>query len=518
MLFILFGLFIILLIVLIALNLKFSISKWLFFTFLGLALSLFAIIVYSVYLWDTSYLVRKVLGITNLRWIVPIYYLSTDAFLVNRIFNTGIAMFFVSAVIFSIEFLNQIKKSKIIKFKMLFFIPPLFYVLFYDPYIVNMIYDMFFVNSQFPGYENWLNYLQTGFRFMTKLWMIGYLIFSAMLLLESCRAEIIPPERKKNIILTLVLCDFYLLHSALFYWIPRPLVLLRGNIAMQHPNYWGSKYALIKIMPAEDLFQIIFCMTLISFFIFLYLLIKKDVLNVQSRINRKLFDLYFNIADMGSRLFIHSIKNDIFAMQSLILSLDANKDTKEFRRNYSMLLATCANSIQKLNDLNLRSREIKLDIEETDMNQIIRQVFDEQCDKHQSDAINFDFQCQGDIARLFVDVFHIKEAIRNLIINGLEAMAQSGGTLSCRMMTSEKWLTISISDTGVGIDKKDKKKLFQPFFSMKSSSKNWGIGLAYCKRVALAHGGDIIVNSAKNQGSTFIIYLPKSHEISVKSK
>jgi signal transduction histidine kinase len=68
-------------------------------------------------------------------------------------------------------------------------------------------------------------------------------------------------------------------------------------------------------------------------------------------------------------------------------------------------------------------------------------------------------------------------------------------------------LEISVSDTGIGISKKDQTKLFEPFGYLEKSksmnTKGIGLGLHISQQIAKEFGGEIIVDSEKDQGSTF---------------
>jgi len=71
---------------------------------------------------------------------------------------------------------------------------------------------------------------------------------------------------------------------------------------------------------------------------------------------------------------------------------------------------------------------------------------------------------------------------------------------------SPEWVTISFTDTGVGIPQKDLGKLLEPLFTTKA--KGIGLGLAVAKTLVVGHGGTIEVQSEVEKGSTFTVRLP----------
>jgi signal transduction histidine kinase len=72
-------------------------------------------------------------------------------------------------------------------------------------------------------------------------------------------------------------------------------------------------------------------------------------------------------------------------------------------------------------------------------------------------------------------------------------------------------VSLSVSDTGVGISEKDRPRVFERFYRCDPSRSEAGIGLglSFARAIARAHGGDITVTSEVGQGSTFTITLPQ---------
>lgn len=81
---------------------------------------------------------------------------------------------------------------------------------------------------------------------------------------------------------------------------------------------------------------------------------------------------------------------------------------------------------------------------------------------------------------------------------------------------NDKYVSVSIKDQGIGIEKKHQKKIFDQFYRLPDtqSKDGYGIGLAMVKYTIKAHGGCIKVESEKDKGSTFTIMLPLSNKVS----
>ncbi len=112
-----------------------------------------------------------------------------------------------------------------------------------------------------------------------------------------------------------------------------------------------------------------------------------------------------------------------------------------------------------------------------------------------------------------LDAPKIRQAINNLLTNAIR-YTDSGGTISIFLTPSPKdnVVTLSISDTGIGIAEKDLPNIFERFYrtdkSRTRASGGMGIGLSVVKAVVEAHGGKIIAKSKQGEGTTFVVTLP----------
>jgi len=102
----------------------------------------------------------------------------------------------------------------------------------------------------------------------------------------------------------------------------------------------------------------------------------------------------------------------------------------------------------------------------------------------------------------------LRQVVINLISNAIDAMPD-GGNLRVSTGLEGTSVKIELSDSGVGIKKEDLERIFDSFFTTKSSVKGVGLGLSVCYGIITEHGGDIRVNSEPGQGATFIITFPK---------
>ncbi|MCK5517489.1 MAG: GHKL domain-containing protein [Desulfobulbaceae bacterium] len=111
---------------------------------------------------------------------------------------------------------------------------------------------------------------------------------------------------------------------------------------------------------------------------------------------------------------------------------------------------------------------------------------------------------------LFGDHIQLQQVLLNLIINGIEAMAEEGGhfreIVVCAMTEKSDAVTISVRDSGVGIDEKQRDILFDAFYTTKP--EGMGIGLSISRSIIEDHGGRLWVTPNPDKGTTFSFTVP----------
>jgi PAS domain S-box-containing protein len=105
-----------------------------------------------------------------------------------------------------------------------------------------------------------------------------------------------------------------------------------------------------------------------------------------------------------------------------------------------------------------------------------------------------------------VDARLMRQAVVNLVVNAIEAMP-AGGELVVRVTADgEHHVAISVGDSGQGISDDVKARIFEPFFTTRATGT--GLGLAVVKRIVVAHGGELRVESERGRGTTFTVVVP----------
>jgi len=109
----------------------------------------------------------------------------------------------------------------------------------------------------------------------------------------------------------------------------------------------------------------------------------------------------------------------------------------------------------------------------------------------------------------------LNQVFTNLIENAIEAIQEKpelkNDFIFVKTSLNHNKVIIEIKDSGPGMSVKTKEKLYEKFYTTKSTEKGTGLGMGICKRIIEEHKGDIEVESEQGKGTTFTVSLPIKH-------
>ena len=219
----------------------------------------------------------------------------------------------------------------------------------------------------------------------------------------------------------------------------------------------------------------------------------------------------------------HEIKNPLAGIQGavdiLIRRRDKNDPEREALEGMRHEVSRIDNTVRALLD-RARPRLVSV-VEESLTNVVDRavslakaQLVDAATRGHH---VRIEFEPSDDPIKIPIDSAQIEDAVLNLIINAIEA-THDGGCVKIRVARlqverlniEEEEAAIEVEDDGPGISEEDQARIFNPFFTTRTTGT--GLGLPAVRRIVRLHGGRVEVASSLGRGALFTIYLPVSRK------
>jgi signal transduction histidine kinase len=151
------------------------------------------------------------------------------------------------------------------------------------------------------------------------------------------------------------------------------------------------------------------------------------------------------------------------------------------------------------------TRPVELKLAPTDLRKLAEEVALLAGPEAESHHVKLEFSALAASLPVYIDADLFKQAILNIVLNGVQAMPD-GGTLKMAARKTESAAVIEISDQGHGIPKEIQDKIFNLYFTTKKAGS--GIGLAMTYRVLQLHNGALEFETEQGKGTTFRMQVP----------
>lgn len=227
----------------------------------------------------------------------------------------------------------------------------------------------------------------------------------------------------------------------------------------------------------------------------------------------------------------HDFNNILTALMGYATLLQNKMDKSDpLKRYVDLILSASQKATELTRGLLAFSRNQPVALAPLDINSAIKET-KKLLKRLLTEDIEFSVSFTKDDTLVMADRSQIDQILFNLVTNARDAMPDGGKLLikTCVMVLDNnflekygfgklgKYVLISVSDTGIGMDEDTKDKIFDPFFTTKEVGKGTGLGLATVYAIVKKHNGYITVDSTLNKGTTFNIYLP-AVEVIVEKK
>jgi signal transduction histidine kinase len=203
----------------------------------------------------------------------------------------------------------------------------------------------------------------------------------------------------------------------------------------------------------------------------------------------------------------HEIQNPLGGIRGYASLLYRDLSKQKSLQEMALYIQDATKALERLVSRILQyARPISLQIQSIEISQFLKQLIkfiktDPACPKN----IHWELHIPDTPLIAPIDQEVLKSALFNLLLNAFQAMPL-GGTLTLSLLKTGSCYQIAISDTGIGMNEEQLKRIFSPFFTTKE--KGNGLGLAEVQKIVGAHYGKIDVRSMLSKGTTFTLSLP----------
>jgi signal transduction histidine kinase len=202
----------------------------------------------------------------------------------------------------------------------------------------------------------------------------------------------------------------------------------------------------------------------------------------------------------------HDLRNPLQAIENGIYYINTELSNLQISQKITETLQAIHSSVDYADNIvkDLQSFASKREpiFREIDINPLVKETFSQvKTPENVETVIEL-----GEHPKIEADKDMIKRIFVNLAVNGIQAMKEKGGILKVSTKETNGFIEVKFEDTGIGIKKEHKTKIFTPFFTTKA--QGMGVGLSICKRFAEIHDGSVKVESEEGKGSIFTVKLP----------
>ena len=219
--------------------------------------------------------------------------------------------------------------------------------------------------------------------------------------------------------------------------------------------------------------------------------------------------------DMLRREFTANVSHELktpltgisIAAEMLKSGMVKSEDTNVFSEriyNEAKRLINLVDDIIKLSRLD--EGDSRISFEKSDMTAIVRKAIDQLRD----DAVKKDIEIAENISCIEMECIPhlVEEMVYNLVSNAVK-YTPNGGRVTVELMQDKDNVTLSVTDTGIGIPKSEQERIFERFYRVDRSHtkavEGTGLGLSIVKHAAIIHNGVIKLDSEEGKGSKFTI-------------
>ena len=220
------------------------------------------------------------------------------------------------------------------------------------------------------------------------------------------------------------------------------------------------------------------------------------------------------LASLGSLAagVAHEIRNPLSSIKGFATYFrERYRDNPEDRETAEVMIREVDRLNRVITQLLEFARPLTMDRVPTPLPEVIRHALKMVEGEARKKGVALETDLSAEIGEVPLDADRMTQVFLNLCLNAIAAM-EGGGVLRVSLARrDERTVRITVADTGIGIPKEDLPRVFDPYFTTRSSGT--GLGLAIVHKIVETHGGEVRLESEPGRGTTATILLPKKTEV-----
>ena len=356
--------------------------------------------------------------------------------------------------------------------------------------------------SLIPGWRAVLFYMSYG-------WIVVYLVVSLFLLGYELFSITMPFFRRQFLMLVVCLASLSVLY---FVYCGQDPGQVYSFYSYDYLGIRGVGYMLL--MPGLTGYIILVVINILGGLLGIGMLLRYTEDTISNNHEDPGLERKFDVARTGASVFVHGIKNQLLANRVLYKRIRAELDKPEPD------IEKLRESAERLNEINdtliARSEELYRTVKSKSV-MLVPVMLSDVCsvavDRFRKKYPDAKLEVElPDGVQILADENYFAEALYNLMTNAWESNVSAGHDQSPVSLVGymvRLYTVVEVRDNGTGIDEKDQKQIFEPFYSSKNTNFNWGMGLYHVRTIVRSHLGTLRVENRREGGASFFILLPR---------
>ena len=181
--------------------------------------------------------------------------------------------------------------------------------------------------------------------------------------------------------------------------------------------------------------------------------------------------------------------------------------SEQVRQDIEKIMKASLHAREVVKKLMLFARQMPPQKTQVNLNQIVEESLYFLESRSSKEGIKVIRSLSPDLPEVTADPAQMTQVFVNIAVNAIQAMP-NGGKLTIKTDSSDKFVSLIVEDTGIGMEEGIIKQIFLPFFSTKDVGQGTGLGLPVVHGIVTSHGGSVNVTSDVGRGTQFEIQLP----------